>query len=167
MHCPSCGTEISTTLKFCRSCGMSLELVSKAMAEHLSADASPVAKAETDKRVLQRMIKTMGVGGVIVFAGIVIVVIGRKLLHNELADLIGGLILLAGAFIMAFALFSAMWSGVSATRHTNGAADTQRPESDRKTSPEGLAAPAPSVTEQTTKVLETNLARNSGKEPRI
>ena len=166
MHCPSCGTEVSTSLKFCRSCGMGLELVSKAMAEHVSADESDLSKVESDKGALQRMVKTMGLGGIILFAGIVVVLIGRKLLHNDLADLIGGLVLMAGVFIMSYAVFSAMLSGTGKTRKKVGSLGPAMPELGRDTSPEGLAAPAPSVTEQTTKTLETTLARNSGKEPR-
>ena len=166
MHCPSCGTEVLTSLKFRRSCGMSLDLVSKAVAEHLSADGSDLSKVEGDKRALQRMVKTMGLGGIILFAGIVVVLIGRKLLHNDLADLIGGLVLLAGVFIMSYAVLSAMLSGTGKTRKTVGSVDPAMPESGRDTSPEGLAAPAPSVTEQTTKTLETTLTPNSGKEPR-
>ncbi|HJQ67662.1 MAG TPA: hypothetical protein VKA70_01735 [Blastocatellia bacterium] len=46
-------------------------------------------------------------------------------------------------------------------------ADSAKPELGRKTSPQGLAARPPSVTEQTTKIIETNLAEKGRKEPGV
>ena len=37
MLCPNCGTKTKTEHRFCRNCGMNLEPVSRALAEHLSA----------------------------------------------------------------------------------------------------------------------------------
>lgn len=37
MLCPNCGTKTKTGHKFCRSCGMNLEPVARALSEHRSA----------------------------------------------------------------------------------------------------------------------------------
>jgi zinc-ribbon domain len=37
MYCPACGTEASTDQKFCRSCGMGLQMVFQLVVEYGSA----------------------------------------------------------------------------------------------------------------------------------
>ena len=44
MLCPNCGTKTKTEHRFCRRCGMNLEPVSRALAEHLSAGGTPTAR---------------------------------------------------------------------------------------------------------------------------
>jgi hypothetical protein len=134
---------------------MGLETVSKAVAEHLSADGAAVSKAEKERRILERMLRTMGAGGIVAFVGVVALVIGKKLIYSnqDLFELIGGLAVLAGVFIMCYGLFSAMLAGVRGGPKTTAPA---KPELNRNTSPEGLPEPPASVTEQTTKILETN-----------
>jgi predicted RNA-binding Zn-ribbon protein involved in translation (DUF1610 family) len=55
MHCPNCGTEISKNQKFCRSCGMGLQMISEAVAEHLStadfADSPDESEASKRRRM--------------------------------------------------------------------------------------------------------------------
>jgi hypothetical protein len=118
-------------------------------------DLEQRSKAEKEKHTLEPMVKTMGVGGTVLFVGLAALIIARKVLssNHDLFELLGGLALLAGTFIMSYGLFSAMLAGVRAGRKTPG---PSKPELNRNTSSEGLAAPEPSVTEQTTKILETN-----------
>ena len=54
MFCPSCGTEVSNTQKFCRSCGMGLETVSAAVAEHHRTDGSASQSLEKRKKEMGR-----------------------------------------------------------------------------------------------------------------
>ena len=44
MLCPNCGTKTKTEHRFCRHCGMNLEPVSRALAEHLSAGGAAAAR---------------------------------------------------------------------------------------------------------------------------
>ena len=62
MHCPSCGAETTIDQRFCRSCGMDLETVSKLVASHSSPEALKLEKALSKKSNQQRMYQSMKFG---------------------------------------------------------------------------------------------------------
>ncbi|HWS88253.1 MAG TPA: zinc ribbon domain-containing protein [Pyrinomonadaceae bacterium] len=68
MLCPNCGTKTKTEHRFCRNCGMNLEPVSKALAEHLSAGGAPAARAAGRGAAPEAM-------GCL-FAGVVVILVG-------------------------------------------------------------------------------------------
>jgi hypothetical protein len=55
MHCPNCGTEISKNQKFCRSCGMVLQMISEAAAKHLSTADFAESPDESEASKQRRM----------------------------------------------------------------------------------------------------------------
>jgi len=55
MHCPSCGTDTTLEQRFCRSCGMDLETVSKLVAAHSSPETLEIEKSLTEKAAGKRM----------------------------------------------------------------------------------------------------------------
>jgi chaperonin GroEL (HSP60 family) len=62
MHCPSCGTGTSKNQKFCRSCGMGLQMISQAVAKNLPTANSaepPVGSADeqTDVNIVRRALE--------------------------------------------------------------------------------------------------------------
>ena len=61
--CPNCGTEISKNQKFCRSCGMGLQMISEAVAEHLStadfADSPDESEASKRRRMSIRTLEPL------------------------------------------------------------------------------------------------------------
>src|SRR5687767_9848872 len=64
MLCPNCGTRTTTEHKFCRACGMNLEPVSKALAEHLApGGAARSTSARATERGSMRRITTGLVAG--------------------------------------------------------------------------------------------------------
>ena len=164
MYCPGCGTETSMAQKFCRSCGLDLQMVPQILKGNLSAARPEEPESEIEKAGVRRMIKIMSWGGIILFAGLVILVVGKKYLHDELLSLIGGLVSLLGTFIMGYAIFSAMWSSTAASRQLPEKAAQTQPELDTNRPPESLPEPMLSVTERTTRFIETSSAKPSEKE---
>jgi len=154
MYCPSCGIQSSPDQRFCRSCGMDLQAVSQLVAGKHSQSNSDCLSYDSEKTIQHRMAKIMGWGGVLLFVGLVVVVIGRKYLHNELLDTIGGLTVLLSAFIMGYGLFSAWLSGTKTSRRSlRGRSKTQRdlPNGEML---EMFGEEAPSITERTTRLIE-------------
>lgn len=75
MLCPNCGTKTTTEHKFCRNCGMNLEPVARALAEHLSVGGATAAVTarEAERRALRRLANGL-------FAGIIVVLFGLLLI---------------------------------------------------------------------------------------
>jgi hypothetical protein len=116
---------------------------------------------ESEKTIQHRMVKIMGWGGIILFMGLVVVIIGRKYLHNELLDTIGGLTVLLAAFIMGYGLFSSWLSGSKTSQLSlRGKANTQRDLPHREIL-EMFGEEAPSITEHTTRLIEGSEEKDS------
>ena len=62
MHCPSCGAETSVDQRFCRSCGMDLETVSKLVVAHSSPEALKLEKARSKRANQERMYQSFKLG---------------------------------------------------------------------------------------------------------
>ena len=70
MHCPQCGQQFSGEVRFCKSCGFSLDSIRELLA---TTDISPALEKETHKKRLSR--SRMGL-----YRGVVILSIGIALL---------------------------------------------------------------------------------------
>jgi predicted nucleic acid-binding Zn ribbon protein len=78
MNCPNCRTQILIDQQFCRSCGA-----------ELTAD-----RPRTNSQWM--------LGGLILaFAGIMVALLGRMLLHEEIVTLIGVMLSISGMFLIA------------------------------------------------------------------
>lgn len=71
MLCPNCGTKTTTEHKFCRNCGMNLEPVSRALAEHLSVGGAAAGRVAREP---ERRAPRPPMGGL--FAALSVVVFG-------------------------------------------------------------------------------------------
>lgn len=99
MHCPNCSKQTSLEQKYCRSCGMSLETVSKALTEHLSVPNSDKLAAQANDRLLaRRMYSTLLWGIVAVILGVAVLAVGKD---YGLVSLLGLFISLAGMLLAA------------------------------------------------------------------
>ena len=114
MHCPGCGHPASMDQRFCRSCGMDLQEVSEIVKARASSDDTTLSLSEHERKAMACMTKGMGRGGVVLFIGLAMIVVGKKYFHNELFTVIATLVTLLGVFIMAYALYSAMMSEAKA-----------------------------------------------------
>src|SRR5215213_1129084 len=82
MNCPICGLESTTDQQFCRKCG---------------ADLQPGIRTRTNWVIY---------GFILMFAGVAIGVIGKRLLQQDIVTVIGVLIALAGMFLSALPYLS-------------------------------------------------------------
>lgn len=134
MTCPNCGTEVTNSQQFCRSCGAALK----------AYDQRPV-----NHRVLWGLIVT--------FAGIVLALIGKMVAHQELIVFAGVVAALAGMFFIAAYPFLR-----EAFKHKSEAGGQRPLETDALPTAErtsklpamDLAGFIPIVTEDTTELLK-------------
>jgi predicted lipid-binding transport protein (Tim44 family) len=159
MLCPNCGKKSSIDQKFCRSCGMSLEAVSKAIAFHQSVIDSNKPSVRDENSVLRRMAIMLFWGIVVFLMGGVILGVSKKMLHNDLVGLIGLVILIAGAILATYAVISPLWQQANKSRQATEPKSRIELESNAQTLPERLSASPPSITERTTNILETAVAK--------
>lgn len=172
MYCPNCSTETSSDQKFCRFCGLDLHMISKVLTGQLPMTASNKEEiekqdAEIDKANAHRMIRIISLGGLVLFLGLIIVIVGKKYLHDELLNMVGALITLTGTFIMGYGVFSAIWRSTSSPRHlTAKQGETQR-ELENRVEAKRLAEPMLSITERTTELIETSDRSESDRDVRV
>ena len=159
MHCPGCGTEASKNQKFCRSCGMGLQMISQAVAKHLStADFSgPPVEREAIK---QRRMSTLLWGMAAVFVGMALIVVGKQFPDHDWIGLIGVLVLLLGAFVATYGILSPPRQKTSPSRNPPRPAELPRADPKALASANSLEQ-IPNVTEHTTRMLEPSLRDKS------
>jgi len=160
MNCPKCGLQKLPDQKFCRSCGASLQMDTQPLAEH--ANVSDLQKpASTFQGGQQRTNRLMLLSFMIMFIGVAMGIIGKKLLHDEVITVVGALISVAGMFLAAYPYLS------SARSHEPSAPSQPAvltPSQPKYLPEERSIEQMPSVTERTTDLLKTTVTRTSTKE---
>jgi len=156
MHCPSCGTETSKNQKFCRSCGIGLQMISQAVAKHLSTADSAESPVESEANKQRRMYTLARLGIVAFFVGMALMVMGKQFPDHDWIGLIGVLVLLLGAFVATYGVLSPLRQITSPSRKPPQPADL--PQADPTALPSANPIELiPSVTEHTTRTLELSL----------
>jgi hypothetical protein len=166
MLCPNCGTQTTMEQKFCRSCGMNLEPVSKVLAAHFAQSGGTEARAVEDerrarddeRRAVSRMSRDLLLGVAVVFAAILLVSsVGLPALGLAY-KLLALVTILLGALISTQAVLPALRSLGRRRR----AARLEALEGGKATGPllhESTIEPVPSVTERTTDLLGVEVNR--------
>ena len=97
MHCPQCGQQFSVEMRFCKSCGFSLDDIRELL---VPGEISPTLEKETHKPRLSRSRKGLYRGVIIVSIGIVLLSLsGVKSNIYPLIVLISGLLRILYAMI--------------------------------------------------------------------
>ena len=151
MYCPNCGKDNSNEQRFCRSCGLSLQTISKVLNSELSADYDLI---EIEKRKPKKWHNPLMYGFIMLILGLTIIFFGRTVLGEQLIADIGTAIAFLGVIIFGYKGFSLMFPKSNILPQSKRAKALSGNEPTNKlpsaTEFEGL----PSVTEHTTRHLE-------------
>jgi hypothetical protein len=155
MYCPNCLKENSPERRFCRYCGMALQIVSKELAEHLATGKpdEPVIKLG-DGVTQHRMLTMLLWGGIALVVGMGVIAVGNR---NDAIGLLGLLLVLGGALLAFYGVVSHLRTAALPSRRVAKQQPLPRSEPDAagatKSFPEAMA----SVTELTTRKLDATL----------
>lgn len=117
MFCPNCGTEATGSRKFCRACGMNLDLISQVMSGHIPVMPLGEPAPKGSLFDLNDRSKTTRLGFLSLWGGIMLAaligIIGGALsnLDNEVGGFvaslagIGGLIFMIGMGLLIYSRF--------------------------------------------------------------
>lgn len=100
MNCPKCGLQTAPGQKFCRSCGASLQIITQRLPQ-LESPAPDYTRKERG-----RTNSLTSWGFIIMFIGVAIGVVGKKLVHEDIVTVIGVLVALAGMFLSVYPYLS-------------------------------------------------------------
>ena len=147
MSCPNCGLETLPEQKFCRSCGASLQVITKPLADRAAISQSEKIAFKHERHRANWLVLW---GFIIMFLGTALGVIGKMLIHENTVTVLGVLISLAGIFLTAYPYV--------APPRRKKSDSTSELETLTQSQPKGLHESSvdylPSVTERTTDLLK-------------
>ncbi|MFY9611814.1 MAG: hypothetical protein WAU45_24775 [Blastocatellia bacterium] len=158
MYCPNCGIQTAAAeRKFCRSCGMDLQLVAKTITGDIQPDDVTDQLARSPRRKMMRIGFATLWGGLmlailLVIAGGAVEGLNQTLgiLINNLAPL-GALVMMIGVGVMIYSRFLPKAPSLALPSHDRAVL----PNPQQMTlPPERPRQPVSSVTEGTTKLFE-------------
>src|SRR5437868_6639037 len=102
MYCPNCGKENSDEQKFCRSCGLTLQTISQAMADELPPTTTDERRVESVSWLQKGWQNPLIYALLLILLGIIITLIGNKGFSDSKVGDIGTIISLAGVGLLGF-----------------------------------------------------------------
>jgi hypothetical protein len=115
----------------------------------------PAASVNDEK---QRVNRLTLLGFIMMFIGVVVGIIGKKLIHEEIVTVIGALVSVAGMFLTAYPYLSPPSRQKSHSRLFSQPEVLVQPQPDKYLPPERNIEYVPSITEKTTNLLENSAA---------
>ena len=163
MNCPGCDLQTLPDQKFCRSCGASLQMTTRPLAEFVTVSDLERTPAIISKGGQQRTNGLALSGFIAMFFGVAISVIGKMLMHAEVVTVVGVLLFLVGMFLTVYPYLS------PARRHKYDSIPSSEPEvltqsQPAKYLPQEAIEDIPSITERTTDLLKKSAPRTRKKE---
>ena len=158
MYCPDCGKENPAGQKFCRSCGLSLTPISRALAGELSltrADESSPAIIQGEPRLWHN---PFVYGLLALVLGVILGAVGDKGLSSEPVRDIGTILALLGIGLIGL---KGVMLIVAPPRYVQPSKPAPALEGTSNPTPALLSAEPPSVTESTTRQLDAEVERVS------
>jgi hypothetical protein len=158
MYCPNCGKQNSPEQSFCRACGLRLQTISQVLANELSPgqSAKPLDRDQGPRKLGSQPLLLAGF--LIMMSGVILGVLGKKMLSTEWISTAGALIAILGMAAMGYSVITLM-----APLSRSARKPPTVPPADLTTDRHLAAPPAsvPSVTENTTRELETAPGKGS------
>ena len=156
MNCRKCGLQTLPDQRFCRSCGESLQPNTPPFVEHatvLELERPPASILKDEK---QRASGLMLWGFIIMFIGVAVGIIGKKLMHEDIVTVIGALVSIMGMFLTVYPYLSP-----SSRRKIDSSPSSQpdilsQSQPGKYLPPERTIEYVPSITERTTNLLENS-----------
>lgn len=154
MTCPKCGLEPQADQKFCRSCGASLRMTTQPLAE-LTPMSDPERPTVIGPKgeALQRNGFVLW-GFIIMFIGVAIGVIGKKLLHVDIVTVVGVLLSLLGMFLSVYPFLAPPRRREHDSTPSTQPEELTQSQPAKTLPPEGAREYVPSITERTTDLLK-------------
>ena len=147
MNCPKCDSPSLPAQKFCRTCGTSLQIITKPLAE--------AGELEKPPKITSQWMRNLMLGGfVTMFLGLFYAVIGGIIIQEKIVTGIGILVFILGMFLLGF---GDLWR-----RTRPKSAPNPQPEITSQPTvylPEDTTNPA-SITERTTSLLNYPITTN-------
>ena len=171
MYCPSCGIQTSGDQKYCRSCGMDLQMISQTVGEH---QGQVIEKNEARQKKLERWGKITSLIGIstlsLLLIGAFICLSISKVFgisfdafgfdsFAPVVAAIGFCSIIIGGGLMSYPSMS------KELRNLRPAKLTEKAQTTAELSISNIAEQMPSITEATTNLLEANNT-DSGGEPK-
>ena len=171
MYCPNCGIQTSLDQKYCRSCGMDLQMISQIVGEH---QGDIVEKNEARQKKLERCGKITGLIGISVLSLVLIsafICLSISSLFGINFDAfgfdsfapvvaaIGFCSIIIGAGLMSYPSIS------KELRNLGPAKLTEKAQTTAGMSISSIAEQMPNIAERTTHLLEADDSNSTG-EPR-
>ena len=157
MTCHKCGSETLPDQRFCRACGARLGIVTEPLTKEAAISYPKDAKVVEDR--IDSRNRLVAWGFIIMFVGVAIGVIGKKLMHEEIVTVIGILMSLAGMFLTGYPYLRPSSRKDSRSASSSRELTKQSPPVNQL--PEGRTDYVPSITERTTDLLKSSEVRRS------
>jgi hypothetical protein len=150
MLCPNCGTKTKTEHRFCRNCGMNLEPVARALAEHLSAGGA--AARESARGSAPEAMGCLFTGVFVILVGVLLMAFlpGKAFKFVGVASALIGLV---AVLVSALTLRSLS----SAAEVPRNALDPAAPDTGRLLREQTFEPVPASVTDHTTELLRAEV----------
>jgi hypothetical protein len=132
---------------------MNLQKVSSAVAEHLAESDSDQFQVESAKDLRRLAVRRVLWGMALMFAGIAVSIIGKKLIHDEQVGVVGALISIVGMFLTGYFSLSAFSNLTLTERRSAREAKSYEAKTTAQLPPERLADVPFSIAERTTDLL--------------
>ncbi|MGH9873364.1 MAG: zinc ribbon domain-containing protein [Pyrinomonadaceae bacterium] len=161
MHCPSCGAETTLDQRFCRSCGMDLETVSKLVAEHSSPDRLKLEKSLSEKASQQRMYHSLKWGMICLILGMAVLTVVKTLALDKTFNLAGALLLFMAMGLMCYSVLAPLHERASNSKklpESDRTGELPETETTKELPPARVPVPVASVTERTTQLIASEKA---------